>query len=36
MIGFEDLLGRINESDFQALYVASDALDPWIEEDLAH
>ena len=35
VIGYEALIGRINKGEFQALYVASDALDRWIEEDLA-
>jgi NADH-quinone oxidoreductase subunit G len=35
VIGYETLIGRINKSEFKALYVASDALDQWIEEDLA-
>jgi predicted molibdopterin-dependent oxidoreductase YjgC len=35
LIGYEALIGRINKGEFRALYVASDALDRWIEEDLA-
>jgi NADH-quinone oxidoreductase subunit G len=35
VIGYEALIGRINKGEFQALYVASDAVGPWIEADLA-
>ena len=35
VIGYDALIGRINHGEFQALYVASDAIAPWIDESLA-
>ena len=32
VIGFDDLSRRAEAGEFQALYVASDAIDPWIDE----
>jgi NADH-quinone oxidoreductase subunit G len=35
VIDYDSLIGRINKGEFQALYVASDAAGPWIDENLA-
>ncbi len=35
VIGFDAFTKRAEAGEFQALYVASDAIDPWIEEPLA-
>ena len=35
MIGFEELTRRVAAGEFQGLYVASDAIDPWIDETAA-
>ena len=32
VIGYEELLRRVAAGEFRGLYVASDAIDPWIEE----
>jgi NADH-quinone oxidoreductase subunit G len=35
VIGYDALIGRINKGEFAALYVASDAVEPWIDESMA-
>jgi NADH-quinone oxidoreductase subunit G len=35
VIGYDALVGRVNKGEFQALYIASDAIDPWIDESMA-
>jgi NADH-quinone oxidoreductase subunit G len=35
VIGYEAFIGRINQGEFQALYAAGGAPEPWIDEDLA-
>lgn len=35
VIGFGDFLGRARLGDFRAAYVASDAIDPWIDDEQA-
>jgi NADH-quinone oxidoreductase subunit G len=32
LIGYDELLQRVANGEFRGLYVASDAIDPWIEE----
>jgi NADH-quinone oxidoreductase subunit G len=35
VVGFDELYGRAAAGEFKALYVASDAIDPWIDEAAA-
>jgi NADH-quinone oxidoreductase subunit G len=35
VIGFDDLAARAGQGEFQALFIASDAIEPWIEEEPA-
>jgi NADH-quinone oxidoreductase subunit G len=35
VIGFDALIGRINNGEFQALYATGEGVEPWIDEDLA-
>jgi NADH-quinone oxidoreductase subunit G len=35
VIGYDAFIGRLNKGEFQALYAAGGAPEPWIEEDLA-